>query len=607
MPRRVEATRKAGIEAIVQQAELPEIIRVRTRFIEVERHQRGYGVVEHDPEPDLDLLLHTGVGERMIRELPEDMRGRRRFEPNLCESTGEYDELAQDADLDLVVDIKGTAQTLEIIGSVAPTITLARGGARSLKTHSGSYWSFRQWMLRGSSSGLGWFIGPEMSVAHVLKDKWVHGEGAGVPPVCPPELILKYPEDVYATDQHIYMVDGFRIRMVHTKAQGKNMPGRSVDFWQWTESAVDDASKSYTRARGRIVTSKGAGYLDAVPEPRNWQRHAITDPALDEDARIADAQKRDEPVPAREYSVHRLDSANNPWNDEKDVQSFRAALEAIDPRLAAREAGGEDIGDANRIFGEIFDAALHTFDFEGWQIPDPRQHHLIHGRPLIDITKQASLRVFNSPHDWIVSVDVNARPHTALIGKVGMPPGLDASNPNNWVAVFLDAFQAWDCDSEEAAQKLEQRYDGRFAGAGVIMDATSCVKGHNAGGAANKAKGYMPREAYEKHGFEVRPPDFYRSSKAKKPRNPAVFSGTILCRRLLRERRAMWSWLRCRAAIRALRDQEDAGDGITPEKRSNTDQDRKIGSWTDCFRYWTWPILAIEEAHTKPVKVRKYA
>ncbi len=609
MARRDQVTRSAGVDSLIARADAPEIIRVQTVLIEVERHPRGYGQIEHDPEPDLDLLLNVPDSERMIRELPADMRGRRRFEENLPTSTDEYDEIAQDADLSLVVEIKGTAQTLEALVDSSSATSLARGGARSLKTHTGSYWAFRQWMLRGSATGLAWFVGSDMSVAHVLKDKWLKGEGEGVPPICPEELVVSYPSHEREMDQHIHMIDGFKIRLLHAGAKGKNMPGRSVDFIQWTEAAVTDSGKPFARARGRITTSKGQMYLDAVPEARGWIRNAITEPAVEEETKIADAVKRGEPEPRREYAVHQLSSADNPWNDVEDTKAFISALEAMDPRLAAREARGEDVGDANRIFGELFEASAHTFDFEGFHVPEPGAGELIAGRPLLDITRQASKRVFKSPKDWLAAVDVNARPHTTILAKIACPPGLDSSRPDNWVLVFFDAFQKYDVDSEEAANVLAARWDGRYSGAGVIMDASSCYEGHNAGGARNAAKGMMPREMYERAGFEVVPPDYYRSSKKgrRNPRNPPTFSGTILQRRMLRERRVLWSWLMCRNAIRGVRDQLDNGDGLTPAKTSNTDQDRMVAAWVEVWRYLAWPFCAVRERQQQPLTVRKYA
>ena len=593
------------MDRVIAEAEAPEIIRVRTVLVEVERHERGYGQVEHDPEPDLDLLIHTGAGKRMIRELPLGMRGRRRFEDNLPESVGLYDEIAQDADLDLEVVIKGTAQTLPIIVSVSPKVTLARGGARSLKTHTGSYWSFRQWMLRGSASGLGWFIGSDMSVAHVLKDKWLKGEGEDVPPICPSELVVYAPEDIYG-DQHIRMVDGFRIRLLHAANNGKNMPGRSIEFAQWTEAAVTASGKPYSRVRGRVTTSKGPLYLDAVPEPSGWTGRAISEPAIVEDQKHQKLRDKGEPVPPSEYSVHQLDSANNPWNDEKDAADFRAALEAIDPRLARREAGGEDIGDANRIFGELFDQAKHTFDYEGWGIPGDGDRPLIEGRPLVDITRQASLRIFDNPKDWMGGIDVNARPHTALMCKVGIPPGLDASNPNNWVLVAFDGLQVNDVDSEEAASRLGSLHGGIFKGAGLVMDATSCNRGGTAAGALNAKKGGTPREMYERLGFEVKPPAYHRGGR-RKPKNPPAFDASILKRRMLRENRVLFEWSRCRGLIRATRDIQDAGDGLTPKKTSNDWHDRAISSWIEVWRYLSVPLFDVKERDSRAIKVRQYA
>lgn len=602
MPRAVQQRRRSAIEYVEACADVPELIRVTTDLVTVARHPSGHGVVETAREPDLDLLIHTPSGQRIIRELPSGMLGRRRFEQNLPEHTDIYDELAEKADAHHRVDLKGTDQTLEIIADQQTRLTLAKGGARSMKTHTGSQWSFRQWMLRGTPGGLGWFIGPEMAVAHVLKDKWCVGED-NAPPVCPPELILDFPQDVYSTDQHIYMVDGFRIRLVHTKADGRNMPGRSITFWQWTEGAVTNATKSFVRARGRIVTSKGQGLMDAVPEPRNYLRRALEEPAEEEAAEEAEAFNRGEPY-TRSIRVHTLQSKDNPWNDEEDTTAFFRDLERIDPRLAAREAGGESIGDTNLVFDDVFDAAAHTFDYEGFFIPAPVDHCLLQGRPLVDVTRQVSLRWFMREHDWLAAVDVNANPHTTIVAKYATAPGLDASNPNNLVAVVFDEFQVWNVDSYEAADKLAERYEGRYKGAGVIMDASSCNERHNAGGSLNK--GWMPREAYQARGFEVKPPDYWES-RERKPKNPRRFDATILQRRMFRENRILIERTRCKGLVRAIREQDAEPDGLTPAKHSNTNHDRKISSRIETKRYLVWPFCAVEERRLGTILARKHA
>lgn len=453
-----------------------------------------------------------------------------------------------------------------------------------MKTQTGVYWALRQWMLRGGAGTIAWFLGPELDRAFVLVEKWCDGE-PGNPAVCPAELILHRPYSKSEPDPVIRLIDGSAIQVRH--ADAKRMTARSTVWWLWTEAATTSDIKAYARARGRLVSSKGQGYLDAVPEPRNWVKTAIIDAAQSE-ADEASQAERDGRSFHPSIRVQQLGARRNPWVDESEAADFERDLKRIDPRLAQREAGGEWVGDADLLFE--LDGSKVTFDIGPVTAASALDH-----LGFEDCTKQASLRWFTRPHDWIIATDVNGFPHTSLIGKMGCPKGKDPRVPKHWNAVFLDLMQVWGLDSEQAAIALRGHRNGRYAGAGVVMDATSAQTEHSATGALNSSKQIIPLRAFTQAGFETRGPRYGKPRPDKPPRfeNPDRTDGTTVCRTALREARVHVDRFTCGDFLFALRNQEAEPDGITPAKRPNTLQDQYVASFVETFRYWMWPFFSM--------------
>lgn len=593
MPRRDQIKRKLAVAGVLSGLGGDSLYVAKSKLLHHVRSSTsgdcpccGNPLVKVDDEtPDLELLIDVGARWRGCRSQVSDVR--------------EWDRQAELADVRIDLPIRVSEVSEPLVLDTKHQIILVSGGSRSAKTQTGCYWSLRQWMLRGGWGRIAAFVGFEVEQAHILKDKFCIGEGDENPAVCDPRLILEYPAKLRSVDQNIYMLDGTRIRLVHTKGDGGNIAGRSYVFWQWTEAAKTKHAGNYAQLRGRIVSSRGQGYIDAVPEANHWLSSAVVEPAEEEEELRQDAIGTDrEPEPAT-MRVESLAAKDNPWNDPAQAEALHRDLVRLDPRVAARYAEGLWVGDANKTFGEYYDPAKHTFEYEGWGLD-----YL----GMADVTRAASQRWFYDEHDWIVGVDINAMPHSAVICKIGVPMGVigtvqhgalthhqraKAMSPANWVLVCFDYLQVWKKDSEEAARLLAKIHDGRFAGAGVVMDASSCYSRHNAGGALNARKNIMPRTAYEDAGFEVEPPA--RTSKNSEPMSPTRFDSAIVVRRLLRQDKMMFNKYRCRKLIKAVRDQDSEGDGITPVRASNTSMDRHIISGTDVLRYISWPFFRKDE------------
>lgn len=461
-----------------------------------------------------------------------------------------------------------------------------------MKTQTGCYWAARQWMLRGGAGTIAWLLGPELDRAFVLVEKLFDGE-PGNPAVFPPELVLSRPTSTRDVDPHALMLDRSILQVKHTGSSGKNLTARNVVWWLWTEAATTADVKNYVRLRGRIVQSKGQGYLDAVPEPRNWIKPALIDAAQGEADEAARADARGEPF-RRSIKLRSLSAMGNPWVDEQEAREFMRDLQAIDPRIAAREGGGEWTGDADLLFS--LDSSTVSYDFGPTDASSALER-----LGLEDCTEQASLRWFARPHSWICAVDVNAFPHTVLIGKLAVPLKSSPRVPRNWHAVFMDALQLWGVDSAEAAKGLLEFRAGRYRGAGVLLDATSTLANHNAAGTLNARKRIIPRLAFADAGFEVRGPK-WGPSRRDKPRefaNPDRVDGSEVCRMMLRDERVHIDRQTCGDFIFALRNQESDPDGFTPVKHPNTNQDRFVASFVECFRYWAWPFFSIDPATSR--------
>lgn len=467
------------------------------------------------------------------------------------------------------------------------------GGARSAKTHLLCSWGLRRWGKRGGAGRNGWMMGPELDRAFLLVEKWALGEG-DAPPICPPDLMTHWPDSVVAlrTRPTVGMIDGFTWTARHTARQGRNLAARNIEIVLWTEAATTHSEMDFVRTRGRIVQSKGAIAMDAVPEAHNWVLTSVIEPAKKEAEELAAAA-----TPKRStYRVERFGILQNPWVDQVEAEAFRRDLARIDPRIAAREGDGDWTPDT--LLFE-YDGVRDSFD------PVDEAADVMDFLGLEDVTEDAVGTYFLEAHNWLIAADINAHPHTSLIGKIGVPKGMRPV-PANWHPVFTDCLQLWGMDSEQAAVELARYRGGIYRGAAVVMDATSMLARHNAGGVLNATRQIIPREAYERAGFEVRGPK--RKAKGDDFVNAGTIDGTLTCRRILREGKVHVDRRRCIPFINALRRQEAEPDGVTPRKVSNTLQDRLIGAFTDCFRYWTQPFFSLPEyaLDGEPLKVRTY-
>lgn len=495
-----------------------------------------------------------------------------------------------------VVDLpfRCTPLTADVVCDTDRRVVACVGAARSMKTQTIVVGGAREWMLHGGQGKIAWLLGPEIDRAFVLIEKYCDGEGEN-PPVFPPELIRHRPTSQNDKNPHIELIDGTVFAVKHMGAMGKNLTARGVFLVIATEMATATSPMNFVRLRGRIVQNKGKFLLDAVPEARNWVKQAVLDAAVTEAEEIQALRAKGLPEFAPTYRVVQLSQAVNPWVDAVESEAFMRDLMRIDPRMAAREAGGEWVDDRD-LWLPMFDAAKHTFD--------PISRDPLEFLGLEDCTEQASFRWFSEPKAHIVGVDINARPHTALIGKIGVRKGQRPDVPANWHLVLLDVLQLYGVDSNEAAVHLANHRGGIYRGSGVIIDSTSMLARHNSGGALNQRQNILPPEAYRSAGFEVRGA-MRRKHDASEYACPSKFDSSLMCRAMFSADRVHIDRRECQPFIYALRNQIAEEDGVTPEKIGNTVQDRKVAAFTDVLRNMAWPFFSLSPAATSgaPLKV----
>lgn len=444
------------------------------------------------------------------------------------------------------------------------------GGNRSGKSQTGVNWLAIRWFYMGGPGAMFWAIAPEMRQAHILLRKLVTGEYSGRknPAVFPEGLVISYPEHERSLDQHIHMIDGSKIWLGHAKKPG-HLKGQSVTAVLWTEVAECKNDSTYTIVKMRTADTKGQVYLDSTPEPRHWMKDQVIDAALEEEIKIKKL-KLDDICDnfIRTVKTLSMSSADNPWVDRKEIDRLRASIK--NPQQARREVDGEWCSNKDTIYGDVWDGINNVTDMD-----DPDLSLI----GLRDITRQASRGFFGGAgHDWIIGADVNKNPHTFVICKVFG----DIYKQETWGLLIYDVVRIWGSDTWGAAKELKYSNNGAYAGAGISIDASAFHK--NQPEAHRGGRTSAPGTYFNQFGFNCRP---CGKGPNGKPKNPLIRESIVPVKSLMRDNKLIVNATRCEKLIKAIEEQEDAGDG-TPIKMSNTYTDREIASYLDALRYAIW-------------------
>lgn len=566
MPRRAALTAADARRAVIEQAERPRQLLVVCRVLVHDRREE-----EGEPCPCCGSKLAHIVREYEVDRLlidteTHDRKLRSRNDHEVFDAVSEG---APVVDMPLrIYDYKDEhGQSLEAIlhDTRTKTVIIAGGNRSGKSTFLTDAWLPLRWLLRGGPTRKFRVMAPDLRRAHIMKKKMVVGEG-DKPPAFPRALVVKYPDHERSADQRIIIADGSVIELIHAQ-DGGTLKGDEIVDQIWTEVAECKDETAYPVAIARTTQSNGQTALDSTPVRGHWlEPLATTEAKRQRVLCAADPERR-----AILRSI-RLPMIANPWLKKRDVEDARAAAEAADPIWARREFDAEWVGEMPLLFGDVWDPGIHVADFER-----------VEDLGLVDITAQVARKHFRGKSlQWIAGVDVNRKPHTALVLKIAAPRDKQ-NDPAAWrvvvhreVRVEGDAYDAA-CELAKAAHPNET---------GVIPDATSANK--NAPHGHHSKEAMTPAQDYQRAGFEVRP---NLHPKTRNPSNPPRRDAVALLRHVLRQRDpgTLIIHQRCKGLVRAIEMAED--DNGTPYKVPGGSTDRDIAAFLEALWYSLWPFF----------------
>lgn len=522
-------------------------------------------------------LLANEVSRRVVDVRLIDPRTQESWLRSKQPDPSKFDELTARAEhVDLV--IRCTDETEPALLDYNNSTFLYSGGIRSGKSAENDNGGAIDIFYLGGPGEVARFGGPTIKKAHIHLAKLITGEGPTKPdPLIDTRLVISHPKSDRDSDQNAYLIDGTRLHFTHT---------RTVDEWQGdalitariTEAANVRIPEVLIEAQGRVTDRGGRAGFDSIPLIRTPFDELIVSAKQME----ADGEK----LPGRGTRLLELSSERNPWQPTEEMAGLRAKIAKTSPQQARRVIDGVRASDYEALFDDVWDETDGTFDT---YFTDPRkigkalaEISRIKGTRLEDVTQTASRRHFYRAHDWLIGADANFEPHTALVCKVvafGSP-----ADQSRWGLLVWDELRTNRADTLQAAQHLADYEHGLLRGQGVSLDASEDYDKSYRGG----RRGVTGVMDYKSAGFNCKPCNRTENGKSK---NPDVIQSTRLVKHLMRERLLLVSG-RCFGLLRALREQEDRGDGRPKDPRqSNTWTDREIYAFTDALRYIVWPIF----------------
>lgn len=573
MPRAATRTRRAEIEEISAWASAPAWYVVRPRVLLHARREKEGPRCPCCQSPLAHITSEQAITPLLIRT--SDGARHRRDDPRI--DTDVFDALAERAhfiDFPLrVADIRDAERDvspLEMLWDFDSVAHIVAGGNRSGKSGFATHaWLPLRWLYRGGKNRLFRIMAPELGQTHLLKEKMFVGEGE-TPPSFPPELITRVPEHERSQDQHVRLIDGSSFHLTHTKSSS-HLKGVSIEAQIGTE-ACEIRDESVWHVSVARTDTGGQTLFESTPVKSHWLEPIVLD---------AERTKPSDDGTRRAARVMCMRSVDNPWKDPKDVLARREAAMKVDPILARREFDGEWVGNDKSMFLDVWRPDEHVIE-----LPSGPHRPRLRDYGLIDVTEAASRAFFGARHrhEWVIGVDVNRNPHTAVVCKIYARQGDEHKDPKTWGVLVYDEVRT-SGDAHDAARALYEAQGGMYRNAGICIDAKSAESRHAAHTGVNSAM--TPKKSYEKFGFNVRP---NKHPKTGKPWNPFVRDSTALVKLLMREDHFLINSTNAPGTIQAIELQEDRGDG-KPVKVSNTFSDSQIAAFTDSLRYITWPIF----------------
>ncbi len=581
------------LEKLAAAAARPQLIHVRAFALLHERH----------PKPRTGTCECCGsdlarISERVeLDELIIDIANGQRYRLSEIKDKAGFADLAKRCDVSTELplrlpawsDEEGFSPLAALLDHNVRRLVL-EGGNRGGKTTEMCCCAAWDWLTLGGPGAEFALLGPEMKQAHLLKRKLFEGETVGRfnPPIFPPELWTSVPEKERQEDQFCRMVDGSRFWCTHAKQAG-HLKGRAWSGAYWTEARECKHSEVNTVVRARVVDAGGRVVFDSTPGPdlSHWLKTGVVDIANEEKFKAGRGEQVE-----RTTRILNFSSLRNPWICPEEMAKARADAVRHNPQDARREFDGEWCSDYSTLFGEVWDASYHIEDIPGGNLA---------AIGLNDITRKASRRFFRGGgHSWVLGCDVNFAPMCWVACRIFGDP----EDETTWGLAILDEFHVWHKGPTGAGQDLLKYKDGRYAGAGISIDATA-AQGHTMAGRRGGKTG-TPALELRSLGFNCLPCN--TSPKTGRHSNPDVQDSTNLLKWLMRRHenkpRRFVVHSGCTRMIRAIETQENRGDG-RPPKVSNSFTDREVNNVIECARYLGWSLFteSFHRGSRKKIKI----
>lgn len=509
--------------------------------------------------------------------------GEKRVRGSLANVTA-FDEACKEAK-QYYCPIRCYAEQLPIILDHKHKIIGVFGGNRSGKSTTLVEWMWDQILIFGSMGSQFWWVSPTREKTRIGVRKFVEGDRSDryIRPVIPRDLIVSFPKDERAGDQSIKLVFGPTLHLKYAGRDGGNLKGDPAQAIALDEGTSVRHIENWAIMIGRTIDTGGQVATATTPMPNHWLKSEV----FDRGKSYEDATDDDDVISV-ELSCYR-----NPWVSKDEVDRAKRAL-ADEDRIAREIDGKWTVGGA-RLWNN-FDPDEHLRegpwrDVEGWG--------------LTNITPYAARKFFrgtNSDLKIVGGMDFNIWPMSLVICQIACPPGMDQSDPNNWILFALDEVVKRGKIHEFAeflatkAGALRRLRANEFAGMAIACDATAAQPNPPQSHGITAKSSHLVKELGHS-GFDARP---CNRSESGHPINPAVLDRVTLAHKLMRDkivcpdgkvyRRMMVHASRCKNLLIALEDQRCDNTG-KPLKVSNTYSDRISGP-TDALTYLAWAIFS---------------
>lgn len=527
----------------------------------------------------LDVLINRATGERWVRGQLSPA-GQLEFD-RLCEHAERID-----------CPIRCSYKQLQVILDKTHRIIGVFGGERAGKSTVEAEWFFDRVLERGGPGSLFWWVSKtrKMALAIGLK-KLVKGERADrwVPGIIPKALVVSYPRSAMH-DVPLVLIDGTEIHFHHASSpDGDNLKGQPPVAVVLDEACTVDHEANWTQLKMRITDANGQLLAATTPVIGHYLQREIREAGKSYDELV---QLEPEAAANERTAWVSLSQPDNPWLNAESIQANIDGFRGDELKIRAH-IYGEWVAIGRQLWRH-FDERVHLRegpwrDVSGWG--------------LVNITPTAAGRFFRGTESDLKNIggqDFNVDPHNLLIAQVGVPKGMDQSNPANWILFVLDLVQAQGTITQFAEfvakgqaanmRKLDPAY---FAKLAIACDPSGAHanphKSHGLRGASTLA-GEMRR-----YGFDCRPCNINALGNAQLP--PQIDSISLL-HKLMSDRieapdGTVWARLivhgsRCPELVYSFKSQlSNERGGIAKVSGTRSDV---ISGPTDALRYLAWAV-----------------